>query len=173
MKKETEIRLAVPSDTTAIENIARHTWQSTYSGIILPENQELLLGRNYAPNALENAILQKDSWFFVASVQSALVGFAQFIMRDGQSKSGELSRIYVLSEFQRFGAGGLLLRQGLVSLAKEGVERLYVVVEKDNLIGRQFYEKKGFHWVREFVFELPNQNLALVEYKLEELVRAG
>jgi ribosomal protein S18 acetylase RimI-like enzyme len=173
MEKEAIIRRAITTDTTAIENIARRTWQSTYSGIIRPENQELLLRRNYAPDALEKAILQKDSWFFIASVQSEPVGFVQFIMREGEGRDGELSRIYVLPEYQRHGAGGYLLREGSAALAKEGVERLFVVVEKDNFIGRTFYEKKGFHWVREFMFELPNQSLALVEYTLDELVRAG
>jgi ribosomal protein S18 acetylase RimI-like enzyme len=173
MEKEAIIRRAITTDTTAIENIARRTWKSTYSGIIRPENQELLLNRNYAPDALEKAILQKDSWFFIASVQTEPVGFVQFIMREGEARDGELSRIYVLPEYQRYGAGGHLLREGLAALAKEGVERLFVVVEKDNFIGRQFYEKKGFLWVREFMFELPNQGLVLVEYTLDELVRAG
>lgn len=173
MEKDISIRLAVPTDATKIENVARLTWQSTYSAIISPENQERLLGRWYAPPTLNEAIIRKDSWFFVALLQSALIGFAQFILREEAQKSGELSRIYVLPEYQRFGVGGLLLNEGVASLSQKGINHLFVVVEKDNLIGRRFYEKKGFYPVREFAFELPNQNLLLVEYQLDELVWAG
>ena len=172
MDKEISIRLATENDVATIEKIARLTWQSTYSAIISPDNQEHLLGRNYAPSALVDAISQKDSWFFVATCQSTIIGFAQFLLREDKV-SGELSRIYVLPEYQRYGVGGLLLKEGLTSLSGNNIARLYVVVEKDNQIGRRFYEKKGFMQVKEFVFPLKDQSLPLVEYVLDESIRAG
>jgi hypothetical protein len=59
----------------------RRAWQSAgaYAGIILPENQERLLERWYAPAALEEAIGQSESWFFVTVGQREVIGFAQFM----------------------------------------------------------------------------------------------
>lgn len=173
MEDKIIIRSAVATDAVGIESVAQRTWNSTYASIILPENQERLLGRYYAPAALEEVIAQERSWFFVATAKEAIIGFAQFILREGEDGSGELSRIYVLPEWQRVGIGGLLLAEGLASLAQEGVERLFVVVEKDNPVGRRFYEKQEFRQVREFIAELAEQNLSLLEYWLDVMRRAG
>ena len=173
MEDEIIIRLAAETDTIGIESVARCTWNTTYASIILPELQERLLGRNYSSDALEEAITQKHSWFFVATVREEVIGYAQFVMREREDRSGELSRIYVLPKWQREGIGALLLAKGLASLAQEGIVHLFVIVEKDNPIGRRFYEKHGFHQVKEFTVELPEQNLSLVEYRLDEMQRAG
>jgi ribosomal protein S18 acetylase RimI-like enzyme len=167
------IRPADAGDAAGIERVARRTWNSTYANIILPENRQRLLDRFYSPAALEQAVAQNRSWFFVATQQEEIIGFAQFLAREEEEKSGELSRIYVLPEWQRVGVGGRLLGEGLAALAQEGVERILVAVEKDNLIGRRFYEKKGFRQAGEFLTELLEQKLCLVEYSLNMIHRAG
>jgi len=166
------IRPAVAADAVGIERVARRTWNATYKGIILPANQERLLGQYYSPTALEEAIAQERSWFFVATANEEVIGFAQFVLQE-EGRRAQLTRIYVLPEWQRQGVGGRLLGEGLAVLMSEGVEWLLVVVEKDNAIGRRFYEKQGFCQEREFVAELPEQNLALLEYRLDVMQRAG
>lgn len=167
MEVDIKIRPAVAGDASGIEKVARRTWGSTYADVILPENRERLLNRFYSRAALQRAVAQNRSWFFVAARQQEITGFAQFILRE-EEKSGELSRIYVQPEWQRVGVGGRLLAEGLAALAREGVERILVVVEKNNIIGRSFYEKNGFRQSREFSAELPGQKLCLVEYGLEQ-----
>ena len=164
MEAKADVRLAVAQDAVGIGNVARRTWNDAYAGIILPENQERLLGRWYAPAALEEAIGQSESWFYVAVVQGEVIGFAQFIMRE--NGRGELTRIYVLPEWQRQGVGSGLLREGLAALSTHGAEEVFVHVEKGNARGIGFYERRGFHQVREFSVELPEQNLELLEYAL-------
>jgi ribosomal protein S18 acetylase RimI-like enzyme len=164
MKVKADVRLAVTQDAVAIGNVAQRTWNDTYAGIILPENQERLLGQWYAPAALEKAIKRSESWLYVAVAQGEVIGFAQFIMRD--KGRGELTRIYVLPEWQRQGVGSRLLREGLTTLSTHGVEEVFVHVEKGNAKGIRFYERSEFHQVREFSIELPEQNLELLEYAL-------
>lgn len=164
MTVKADVRLAVAQDAVAIGNVAQRTWSDTYAGIIPPENQERLLGRWYAPAALEEAMGRSKSWLYVAVVQGEVIGFAQFMMRD--NGCGELTRIYVMPEWQRRGVGSCLLRKGLATLSTHGVEELLVHVEKGNAKGTRFYERSGFHQVREFSLELPEQNLELLEYAL-------
>lgn len=164
MKVKADVRLAVAQDAVGIGNVAQRTWNDTYVGIILPENQERLLGRWYTPAALEEAIGQSESWFYVAVVQGEVIGFAQFIVRE--NGRGELTRIYVLPEWQRQGVGSGLLREGLAALSTHGAEEVFVHVEKGNARGIGFYERRGFHQVREFSVELPEQNLELLEYAI-------
>jgi diamine N-acetyltransferase len=162
MGAQVEVRLAVNQDAVGIINIARITWIDTYAGIILPENQERLLGKWYTPIANESTLLQGESWFYVAVIRGQIIGFAQFISRS--NTWGELTRIYVLPEYQRQGIGHCFLKAGLASLIKEGVEEVFVEVEKDNAKGIDFNEREGFHPTRELSFELPGQSLKLIEF---------
>ena len=160
-----EVRRAATADAEAIENVARVTWDSAYADIILPENRERLLGRWYNPDALRDSIGQGPLWFYVALAGGVLVGFSQFVIR--QDKRGQLARIYVLPGWQRRGIGTLLLEEGLKALAQQGVHEVVVQVEKENRIGKAFYEKKAFRSSREFSMELPEQRLVLEELVLQ------
>ena len=162
MKVEVDVRLAVAQDVAGIGNVARRTWKDTYTGIILPENQKRFLERWYAPAALEEAIGQDNSWFYVAVGEGRVIGFAQFVIRE--TRRGELTRIYVLPEWQRQGVGSRLLGEGVAILCAHGAEEVFVHVEKDNGKGIAFYERKGFCRGRELSMEMPGQDLELVEY---------
>jgi ribosomal protein S18 acetylase RimI-like enzyme len=155
------IRRAVPADAEAIEHVARVTWNDAYADIILPENRERLLARWYAPDALRDSIARQDSWFYVALADDEPVGFAQYVMRE--DGAGQLTRIYVLPDWQRKAIGTLLLREGLAALSRQGAHEVFVEVEKDNRVGKAFYEKKGFRFSREFSMQLPEQRLVLEE----------
>jgi len=98
-----------------------------------------------------------------------VIGFAQFMMKP--DRRGELTRIYVLPEWQRRGVGSHLLKQGLDALSTHGAEEVFVHVEKDNTKGTRFYEQRGFHPVRAFSLELPEQNLEMIEYALSLAAR--
>ena len=101
MQATVDVRLAVAQDAVGIGNVARRTWEDTYGGSILPQNQERFLAQWYAPAALEEAMERSGSWFYVAVVQAEVIGFAQFMLRE--AGRGELTRIYVLPQWQRRG----------------------------------------------------------------------
>lgn len=164
MRAKVVVRQAVADDVGGIRSVAHSAWSTTYTDIILPENRERFLERYYSLEALGQAIGWDKSWFFVAVVGDEIVGFAQFILRE--DGGGDLSRIYVLSEWQRQGVGTLLLVEGVAVLRARNVGQLFVTVEKGNRIGRDFYEGQDFQALRESTIELPGQDLSLVEYVL-------
>jgi ribosomal protein S18 acetylase RimI-like enzyme len=164
LKANIHIRLAGVQDATGIADVAQRTWKDTYTEIILPATQERFLGRWYTPAALGEAMGRGESWFYVAAVGEEAIGFAQFMMRE--ARRGELTRIYVLPEWQRQGVGSHLLKEGLDALSTHGAEEVFVHVEKDNAKGTGFYERRGFHQVRAFSLEFPEQNLEMLEYAL-------
>ena len=81
--------------------------------------------------------------------------------------TGQLTRIYVLPDWQRKTIGTLLLREGLTALSNQDAHQVFVEVEKENRVGKTFYEKRGFRFSREFSIELPNQRLVLEELVLQ------
>jgi ribosomal protein S18 acetylase RimI-like enzyme len=155
------IRPAQVADLPSIEAVARTTWPVAYNGIIPDEVQRRLLDSWYSPAALTRALAAQESMFLVAEWEGSVVGFAQYVRRSVESV--ELTRIYVLPERQRSGIGTQLLDAGLVALAQEDVRRLTVSVERDNTVGRRFYERMGFAEVREVSQEAQGYLLELVE----------
>jgi len=157
------IRRAEATDLAAVERIARATWPVAYARIIPDEVQRRLLDGWYSQESLSRALAARGSSFFVAETSGHLVGFAQYVRRSAESV--ELTRIYVLPNQQHSGIGTRLLEAGLVEFAEEGLKRLIVDVERDNRIGRRFYERSGFGEPREHSQEVQGYVLDLIEYR--------
>lgn len=157
------IRSAELADLAKVETIARATWPVTYAGIIPAEIQRRLLDDWYSPESLNRALVAPGSTFLVAERTGHIVGFAQYVRRSVESV--ELTRIYVLPHEQRSGIGARLLEAALGQFAAEGLRRLTVSVERDNVTGRRFYEKSGFTDARAFTQLVQGYSLALVEYR--------
>ena len=120
------------------------TWNATYEGIIPLEVQNNFLKLNYSDESMKLRI--ERSIVYVAEVEGKVVGFANYSpVRDGGKI--ELAAIYLYPEFQGRGIGTALIQQAVKEL--EGIKEIYINVEKDNKIGMNFYEAKGFEKVKE------------------------
>jgi ribosomal protein S18 acetylase RimI-like enzyme len=155
------IRRAEVTDLPAVEAIARTTWPVAYAGVIPDDIQRRLLDSWYSPSALARAFGAKESVFFVAEWDRALIGFAQYFRRSAEVV--ELTRIYVLPDRQRSGVGAQLLEAGLAAFGAQGARDLTVSVERDNAVGRRFYRRTGFTEVRELTQNVEGYLLRLVE----------
>ena len=161
-----KVRPATQNDLERIQYVARQTWAAAYRGII-PENiQEKMLVSWYSLDQLKRVLEQGDAMLYVFEVGSEIVGFAQFVIRSGGL--GQLTRIYVLPAYQRMGVGRALLYGGLKFLMEKGVGELRVVVERKNIVGRRFYERVGFRWLRDFEDEIKDQELGVFTLELSE-----
>lgn len=159
----TTIRRAELADLANVETIARTTWPMTYAEIIPDDVQRRVLDRWYSPESLRQDLGAPGSTFLVAERNGTIVGFAQYVRRSAESV--ELTRIYVLPDGQRVGIGGRLLDAALAEFADGGLRLLTVCVERDNVIGRRFYEKMGFAEVRALTQTVLGYALALIEYR--------
>ena len=164
MNQKIIIKLAREKDIHDIIEVAQISWRDVYEGIIPPNIQKELLNNLYSPNALKETFKNKKSWFYVAENKNRVIGYAQFILC-GKNR-GELSRIYVLPEWQRDQIGSKLLEKGKEILTHNGVKELFVKVEKRNEKGINFYIKKGFQMGSEYNEEISKINIVHVGYKL-------
>ncbi|WP_102262538.1 GNAT family N-acetyltransferase [Mesobacillus jeotgali] len=131
-------------DTKQVQSIAKTTWNATYEGIIPLEVQNNFLKANYSDESMIQRI--ERSIVYVAEVEGKVVGFANYSkVRDGGKV--ELAAIYLHPEFQGKGIGTALIQQAVRDL--KGIIEIYINVEKDNKIGMNFYEAKGFEIVKE------------------------
>ncbi|MCP1158746.1 GNAT family N-acetyltransferase [Bacillus infantis] len=155
------IRKMEPNDTEQVQNVAKASWHSTYEGIIPREVQDQFLAAAYSSERMLQRI--ERSHPFVAEAEGQIVGFANFSPVNKGGKA-ELGAIYLFPEAQGKGIGTSLLNKGIEELA--GVKEIYINVEKDNEIGRNFYLAKGFELIKEFEEEFEGHVLMTIRMVL-------
>ncbi|KGR76986.1 GNAT family N-acetyltransferase [Ureibacillus sinduriensis] len=142
---EMNIRPMQDEDIKQVQDIAKTTWYATYKGIIPVEVQNNFLKTAYSDENMKRRL--ERSFLYVAEVEGKVVGFANYSpIRDGGKV--ELAAIYLYPQLQGLGIGTALLQQAIIDL--EGIKEIYINVEKENHIGKAFYEAKGFKIVEEF-----------------------
>ncbi|HEX2914047.1 MAG TPA: GNAT family N-acetyltransferase [Chloroflexia bacterium] len=173
------LRPARTSDIKAIREVARITWNITYAHSVSPSNRERVIASSYSDSSLRRSFSRegRDNWFWVAETPgnpdqpSQIVGFADIAVRPGAQPHAELTRIYVLPEWQRQGVGKALIDALLAELRALRPElrppRLYLSVAAHNRQAIAFYEQRGFRHNRDFQASLPMQLLDMQEYVLD------
>lgn len=139
------VRNMEQKDIGAVQQIARSSWNQTYQGIIPLDIQDRFLKSAYSVETLERRL--NNSIIYVAEVRGNIVGFANFSFVNEEGVS-ELGAIYLDPEYQGRGIGTTLLKHGIKNL--KDVKEIYIHVEKNNIIGHNFYKAKGFKKVDEF-----------------------
>ncbi|MFD1848567.1 GNAT family N-acetyltransferase [Oceanobacillus bengalensis] len=138
------IRKMLITDISQVQDVAMKSWNATYDGIIPLEMQNNFLESAYNDEMMKKRV--QHSFILVAEVNGMIVGFSNF----SQVSHGkaDLSAIYLYPEYQGKGIGTALLYIGIENL--DSAREIYIDVEKENSIGRTFYEAKGFEVVKEF-----------------------
>ncbi|MCG3210761.1 MAG: Spermidine/spermine N(1)-acetyltransferase [Anaerolineae bacterium] len=164
-QKEAVVRFVTREDLPQVAQIARITWDQTYTDTIAPENRYEFLERAYKVENLEDSIDAPGHWFYVAEVDGRVVGFGHFLKRYHPTRArAELVRLYVLPDYQNLFIGKTILKHGFKALAQAGIEQCFVSVQSSNAAARRFYERHGFTFKGSHGQFLGTQIIVLVEY---------
>jgi len=157
------IRKANGVDIPAVQAVARIAWEHTYQDIMKPVTRSRFLDEFYSYDALAKALEVKQGGIWVAEHAGRVIGFIQVVpMLD---KSGlELTRLYVLPEYQRQGVGQALLE---IVEAEFLSVKWWALVEKDDDRAVAFYKKNGFAKRRELILNLFGEDLGFIEFHKE------
>lgn len=139
------IRDMKKKDSKLVQKVARTSWHSTYEGIIPRKIQDNFLNLAYSDEMMKRRL--KNSIMFVAEVEGEVIGFANYSPVNNNGMT-ELTAIYLYPAYQGKGIGTALLDEGIQRL--QGVKEIHLNVEKNNKIGMNFYETKGFKVASEF-----------------------
>lgn len=157
-----KIRKMKKEDIEEVKSVARKSWNETYEGIIPEQIQQNFLKMAYSDEMMEQRLSQ--SIILVAEVDDRVVGFANYSRVNGAGMV-ELSAIYIYPDQQGIGIGTNLLKEGIKCL--EAAKEIYVNVEKENEIGKNFYQARGFKLVDEFDDDFDGHILKTVRMVLE------
>jgi ribosomal protein S18 acetylase RimI-like enzyme len=136
-----EIRPATLADLPAIREVLVTTWHATYDPIDGPEAVTRITDVWHAPDALRAQLNQPDSCFLVAETVNGHI-VATSLARLGPDGNVNLSRLYILPDFQRGGLGSRMLAATLKPFASAKLVALEVAPENASAIA--FYERHGF-----------------------------
>lgn len=162
-KVELVVRPAEERDVPAIQKIAREAWDETYAEIVGRVEREEILDHLCSRRSLLEDIGRHDSFFFVATLDDGVVGFAELV---AEGKAGEVARIAVRPDWQRRGVATRLLRRGLAALAAGGAGEVTAGIEIQDVACRQLFERNGFRAAEAPVAELEEyDDLELAQYR--------
>lgn len=126
-----------------LRRVALESWLYTYRNIYTRAYINRFIRENYKISTLKALEKFVDSGvisFNVAVFEGKLIGFCQF----GRDREFTLLRIYLKPEWMGRGIGSALLERGEEWVKEKGGKSYIVNVQKDNVIGINFYRKKGF-----------------------------
>jgi N-acetylglutamate synthase-like GNAT family acetyltransferase len=160
------IRPAQIKDIRGVRQVAKETWTDTYKTIYSMDFINRFLDHAYSETSLEQSIRKDEDrperHFFVAeSEQNEVIGYAH--VRPEGPGVYELLRIYVSPPFQGSGAGSALLQE--IKNQITSLNKLRAWVERKNMAGRRFYEKKGFQAAGEKTETVEGTAIQLVCYE--------
>ena len=123
-------------------------WQDAYKGII-PEDYLDNMSSELEQRAEKNRqILANpgDCEYCCVELNGEMIGRLVFGKSHDEDKSdaGEVHAIYLLAPFWGNGYGKQMLIYALAELKQAGYKEATIWVFKENIRGRQFYEKHGF-----------------------------
>lgn len=137
------LRLAKAKDAEKLGQLYYRCWMDLYPNIV-PEDK-------FQPISLEDAINDfkktKCRDIIEGWVGDELVGFCSYgNCRDDDvlADTGEVYRLYVLSEYQRRGEGRRLLHEAVRMLRREEYNQVVIWTLVDNPYAISFYEALGF-----------------------------
>lgn len=156
------IRPAEERDVEAIQRVAREAWEATARSVLGAADRRELVGHLYERRTLLEDVGRHSSLFLVATLQDAVVGFAEFVY---EGRAGEVARVAVRPDWQRRGVATALLRCGLAAFAGRDVKVMTAAVEPEDEACRLLFEHNGFDAVTQPPDDLEDLGGELSEFR--------
>ena len=151
----------------SIISIAKVTWNATYQKIISQAQIDYMLQLFYNEETLLEQINHPQHHFWVLTHQHKLIGYAQCIEDENDTRVLKLSKLYVSPDTQQKGAGKLLMFYIETSCHTLNKSILTLNVNRHNT-AKIFYEKMGFKVVEKV--DIPLGNFWLNDYVMQKKI---
>lgn len=140
-------------DLPAVRMILWESWIAAYSALIPEEDLRTYFEATYQIDSLSRLY---DSTFihgFIGEADGAAVGYARTQFHRSENRL-YLASLYLLPAFQGMGIGGGLLRAVEEKARTYDLQELWVGVMVRNESARDWYDSRGFRFVREEPFRM-------------------
>jgi GNAT superfamily N-acetyltransferase len=123
--------------------LAREIWMQHYPGIITVRQIEYMLAQRYSPDAIRAQLKAGEAWWDKLEVRGELCGFASY-EHGSEARAMKLDKLYVHQLFRGKGYGAALIDHVATATRRQGMDALYLQVNKYNHGSVAAYLHTGF-----------------------------
>ncbi|WP_347050582.1 GNAT family N-acetyltransferase [Flavobacterium olei] len=170
--KDIHIQKVTINDINELQKIGRQTFSETFSGDNSEEDMRKYLDENFSSEKLTAELNNKDSEFYFAVLDNAVIGYLKLNFGASQTqlkdnKALEIERIYVPKEYHGQKVGQLLYEKAIQIARQKEVSYVWLGVWEENFRALSFYKKNGFVEFDKHIFKLGNDEQTDIMMKLE------
>jgi len=170
--KDINIQKVTINDINELQKIGRQTFSETFSGDNSEEDMRKYLDENFSSEKLTAELNNKDSEFYFAVLDNAVIGYLKLNFGASQTelkdnKALEIERIYVPKEYHGQKVGQLLYEKAIQVARQKEVNYVWLGVWEENFRALSFYKKNGFVEFDKHIFKLGNDEQTDIMMKLE------
>ncbi|WP_298827841.1 GNAT family N-acetyltransferase [uncultured Planococcus sp.] len=164
------IRTAESDDAFGIAKVHVDSWRTTYEGI-MPASFLNNLSYGKRTDLWKDNIAVKEDYVVVAVTdEGTIIGFGTASKRATNTveKSGDLTSIYLLKEYQGQGIGKMLLKELFLHFKQLDYERIFVEVLEANET-KYFYEYYGAELIKTVEIKIDGTLLKELVYEWKNI----
>ena len=135
------MRVNSPDDVMRVADIADKVWREHYKGILSDEQIEYMIDEFQSPTAITRQMVNKHYEYYLLDNDEAYIGYVAIVKEEGELF---ISKIYLLSEFQHKGYGKAAVDKIKETAIREGISKIWLTVNKNNVNAVKAYKKYGF-----------------------------
>jgi GNAT superfamily N-acetyltransferase len=145
MKAPAGCKIAPLSDADILPvcALAHEIWLQHYPGIITVKQIEYMLAQRYSPDVIHAQLRTGEAWWDKLEVCAELCGFASYERATG-TRAMKLDKLYVHQRMRGKGYGAALIDHVAQAARREGMDTLYLQVNKYNHGSVAAYRRAGF-----------------------------
>jgi len=160
------------TQVVALQKIGKQTFFETFADSNTTEDMEKYLTNSFAKSKLIKELNNPNSSFYLAKLNSRIVGYLKVNWSDAQTETQEpgafeIERIYVLNKFHGKKIGQLLFKKALNIAESKSSNYLWLGVWEKNSKAIRFYEKNGFKVFDKHSFIVGNDKQTDILMKLQ------
>ncbi len=156
-----KVRRGTVGDAETLAPLAVKIFNDTFAANPLnkPEDMQVYIAEFMSVEAFEEELTDKDSIFFIAEIESEMIGYAKLKESSAEDCVAdenpiELCRLYVAHEFHGKGIAKKLMNECFAEATRKNFQTMWLGVWEFNFRAQRFYEKLGFSKVGKHIFQL-------------------
>jgi len=149
-----------------IEKLANEILHEVYDPIIPAEHTDYFLKEFQSENAIEDQIKNENFSYFLLNFNTKNVGYLGI---QKLNKKLILSKLYILESFRGLKIGRTALEYVNGFATDNGIEKIELIVNRQNQNTIDIYLKNGFKIVESIINSFPNGH-SIEDYKMEKIL---
>ena len=130
-----------PDEVIRVADIADVVWREHYKDILSEEQIEYMIDKFQSPSAIRSQMVNDNYEYYLLDNDEAYIGYVAFVK---EQDAIFVSKVYLLSQFRHKGYGQTVIEKIKEIAKQDGLARLWLTVNKNNVNSIKAYEKYGF-----------------------------